>query len=115
MGHRYDAAILIEVAGSPFVAELFVCSDDQDDRVRLARRQRVRLLGRAAYVASVEDMIVTKLRWASQAHRAKDLDDARNMIAVRGDGLDWEYVNGWCRSHATLVLLDQLRRSIPRI
>lgn len=104
---------VIELVGSPFVAELFVCSDDPHDRKRLARRQRVRLFDRSAYVATVEDMIVTKLRWASLARRTKDADDARNMMAVRGDELDWAYVTRWCQSHGTLALLEQLRSSIP--
>lgn len=104
---------VIELSGSPFVAELFVCGDDPHDRERLARRARVRLFDESAYVATVEDMIITKLRWARDAHRAKDLDDARNMIAVRGDDLDWTYVTKWCAIHGTDRLLRELRESIP--
>ncbi len=72
---------LIEMARSPFVCELFVRSDDAHDRERFRRRERVGVLGRVAFVASAEDMIVTKLRWAQ--HRAKDREDIRNILAVR--------------------------------
>ena len=41
-----------ELAGSPFISELFVRGDDAHDRERFARRLRVRLLDRDAYVAS---------------------------------------------------------------
>ena len=54
---------VVDLAGSPFVCELFVRSDDAHDRERFHRRQRVRALGRTTWVASCEDMLVTKLRW----------------------------------------------------
>jgi hypothetical protein len=54
---------LIKLDGGPFVCELFVRSDDPHDRERFDRRQQVRILGRVAWVATAEDMIVTKLRW----------------------------------------------------
>jgi hypothetical protein len=53
----------IELAGSPFLCELFTLSDDPHDQLRFRRRIRARLLGRVTFVASAEDMIVTKLRW----------------------------------------------------
>lgn len=58
-------------------------------------------------------MIITKLRWESEGRRAKDLDDVRNIIAVRGDELDWDYVTRWTSEHGTRGLLDQVRGSIP--
>ena len=73
------------------------------------------MLGRDAYVASAEDMIVTKLLWATRGKRAKDLDDVRNMLAVRGDELDWTYLRKWCAAHDTLTQLEQIRASLPRL
>jgi hypothetical protein len=104
---------LIELAGSPFVCELFVRSDDAHDRERFPRRQRVRVLDRVAFVATAEDMIVTKLRWADAAHRSKDIDDIRNIVAVRGPELDWAYVSRWSVEHGTAGLLEDIRGSIP--
>ena len=104
---------LIELAGSPFVCELFVRSDDAHDRERFSRRQRVRLLERVAFVATAEDMIVTKLRWADAAGRSKDIEDIRNITAVRGSELDWAYVERWAVEHGTAGLLEQIRGSIP--
>lgn len=104
---------LIALTDSPFVCELFVRSDDAHDRERFSRRQRVRLLERVAFVATAEDMIVTKLRWADAAGRSKDVEDIRNIIAVRGSELDWAYVERWAAAHGTTSLLDQIRRRIP--
>jgi len=104
---------LIELAGSPFVCELFVRSDDAHDRERFSRRQRVRILGRVAFVATAEDMVVTKLRWADAARRSKDMEDIRHIMAVRGSELDWAYVQRWAAEHGTTRLLEQIRGSVP--
>lgn len=104
---------LTELTGSPFVCELFVRSDDAHDQERFLRRQRVRVLDRVAFVATAEDMIVTKLRWADAAHRSKDFDDIRNIVAVRGPELDWAYVRRWSVEHGTTALLEHIRGSIP--
>lgn len=104
---------LITQSGSPFVGELFLLSDDPHDLERFARRVRVRLLGHDAFVASAEDMIITKLRWAVDARRTKDRDDVRNILAVQGSALDWTYLERWSTTHGTAGLLEQIKASIP--
>ena len=104
---------LIALRGSPFVCELFALGDDPHDQERFRRRQRVEILGRTAFVATAEDMIITKLRWAVDEHRAKDRDDIRNILAVQGPALDWDYLNRWSTAHGTAGLLDAIRFTIP--
>lgn len=106
---------VIELANSPFVCELFVCSDDPHDRERFSRRLRVHLMDRVAFVATAEDMIVTKLRWALEAHRSKDREDIRNILGVREPELDWGYIKRWSAEHGTTALLDHIRSSIPPV
>jgi hypothetical protein len=104
---------LVEAAGTAFTVELFELTDDPHDLARFERRQQVRVFDRSAFVATAEDTIITKLRWARQGGRgrAKDVDDARNVIAVQGGGLDWAYVESWCRQHGTIDLLQDVSRS----
>lgn len=104
---------VIALSGTPFVCELFELSDDAHDRERFQRRVRIRLLGQDTWVATAEDMIIMKLRWGTTAGRAKDLDDVRNMLAVRSDELDWVYIERWCDIHGTLARLAEIRASIP--
>ncbi len=66
-------------------------------------------------VLSPEDVTVTKLRWTLMANRSKDRDDARDVIAVQGGQLNWDYVQRWCEQHGTRALLDEIRASIPEI
>jgi len=90
-----------------FKVELFLLSQDAHDQARFSRRRAVRLLGHQVWLPSPEDVIVTKLRWA----RGKDKDDARDVMVVQQDKLDWAYVEEWCRRHGTLPLLQEIRRS----
>lgn len=106
---------VVQLVGTPFKIELFRLSNDPHDQERFRRRQRVRLPEVETYLPTAEDVIVTKLRWALNANRSKDRDDARDVIAVQGDRLDWQYVYRWCDEHGTRELLDEVRRSIPPI
>jgi hypothetical protein len=97
---------------SPFTIELFLLSNDPHDLERFARRRRERIPEGEVFIPSVEDVIVTKMRWLHAAGRHKDSEDVENVIAVQGDRIDWNYVNSWCDRHGTRELLDQVRRSI---
>jgi hypothetical protein len=72
-------------------------------------------MGRQVWIPTAEDVIVTKLHWALLGRRSKDRDDARDVIAVQGDRIDWDYVHRWCEQHGTRALLDEIRASIPPI
>jgi len=102
---------LVRLRGSLFVVELFLLSDDPHDLARFSRRMRVEVFGREAWVPTVEDVIVSKLRWAAGGGRTKDVEDVRNVIVVAADRVDWPYVEEWCRRHRTTALLEEVRRS----
>lgn len=104
----------IEAKGTPFTVELFELSDDAHDVARFSRRRRVRLFGRDVFVATAEDTIITKLRWAVQPGREKDVDDVRSVIAVQGDSVDWSYVQYWGDLHGTSGMLTSIRRSVSQ-
>jgi hypothetical protein len=92
-----------------FKVELFLLSRDEHDQSRFRRRRAVQLYERRVWLPSPEDVVVTKLRWA----RGKDKDDARDVMAVQRDKLDWEYIEAWCRRHGTLAAMEEIRRSLP--
>jgi hypothetical protein len=104
---------ILEVVGSPFKIELFHLSDDAHDQERFRRRRGVMTLNRAVSLPTVEDVIVTKLRWIHQGQRSKDWEDVRNVIAVQGEQIDWGYVLPWCDRHGTRAVLEEIHRSIP--
>ncbi len=101
---------VLHVADNPFSFELFLLSDDAHDRERFARRRSTKVFDRDVFVPTMEDVIVIKLRWSHAGRRTKDLDDVRNVIAVQGDRIDWDYVTSWCDRHGTRELLDGVRK-----
>jgi hypothetical protein len=106
---------IIAVGGTEYKIELFRVSDAPYDRERFRRRKPATFVGQPTFVASAEDVIVTKLQWAHEAKRNKDIDDVQNVIAVQANHIDWDYVNQWCDRHGTRSLLDEIRASIPPI
>jgi hypothetical protein len=102
--------VVLRTKGHGFEIELFQLSDDEHDQSRFARRVQVKTMDRNVWIASVEDMIVTKLRWSQQAGREKDISDTRNLIGVQRESIDWPYVESWCDRHGTRESLERLRQ-----
>ena len=93
--------------------ELFLLSHDPHDRERFARRRRLAVFGRDAWVPTPEDVIATTLRWSRQGKRPKDIADAKNVTQMQAPTLDWNYLYRWCDAHGTRQLLDDVRASLP--
>lgn len=94
---------------SGFSIELFYLSDDPHDQERFKRRRSTRCEGEPTFVLTAEDYIITKLRWP----RSKDFDDARDVIAMQGDALDWTHIRKWTAIHGSEAKLERVRASIP--
>ena len=84
-------------------------------QLRFSRRRRGHIDDREVFVPTVEDVVVTKLRWALRDKRPKDLQDLNDVIATQQQIIDWDYVYRWCDVHGTRALLDEIRASIPKI
>jgi hypothetical protein len=95
-----------------FVLEFFQLSQDPHDQARFARRQKLDVVGRDAWVLTAEDVLVTKLNWLNRANRAKDLLDIRAVISVQADNLDWPYIESWCDAHGSRPLLEKIRAEL---
>lgn len=94
-----------------FDVELFELTVDPFDETRFARRRPIAYLDLPTWIPTAEDVLVQKLRWAVEAARRKDLDDARNVILVRGSELDWGYIRRWTDEHGSSAALDELLRA----
>ena len=96
-------------ADSGFTVELFYLSDDAHDQERFKRRRATTYEGQATFILTAEDYVITKLRWP----RSKDFDDARDVIAMQGDQLDWNYIHHWADIHGSRAKLERVHASIP--
>jgi hypothetical protein len=104
--------VMLRADEEEFVVELFQLSDDAHDRERFKRRKCVDWLDRPTWIATAEDSLITKLRWAQHARREKDIVDARNIIGVSGKAIDWPYVERWCDQHGSRPLLEKIRGEV---
>ncbi len=96
----------------PYKVELFEMFDDPFVQSEFSRRSKVfvPILNRTTWLPTAEDVIVQKLRWG----RSKDLDDARDVLAVQGtETLDMPYIESWCAKHGTASRLADALAGIP--
>lgn len=98
--------------GPSYLVELFELFDDPFVLSQFQRRKQLRSiqLEHVTWLPTAEDIVVQKIRWG----RAKDLDDARDVLAVQGpESLDMDYVTSWCATHATTERLTAIMDSLP--
>jgi hypothetical protein len=100
---------VINVLGEHLTIDVFPLTDDPFDQMRFARRLKIEADRRSLFIPTVEDIVVMKIRW----RRPLDLEDARYVISLHEQSLDWAYVEQWCDAHGTRQTLAEVRRSIP--
>jgi hypothetical protein len=100
---------VILLPGTALRIDFFPLGSDPFDQGQFRRRRKLQLEGREVFMPTAEDVVVQKLRWG----RVKDAEDARFILAVQGDALDFNYIEHWCDQHGTRALLDKLRSEIP--
>ena len=91
--------------------DFIIRKDRPFSREEFVRRRPADLLGTAAFVASVEDMIIAKLEWSLPFDSERQVRDVAAMLAVSGDTIDRAYIDGWVRA---LGLSDAWRRATAR-
>ncbi len=102
---------IADVEGSTFRVEIFHLADDPHHQELFRRRVALFVppMQETVFIPAAEDLVIQKLRWA----RNKDLDDARNLLAVQAAALDYAHIEHWCAQHGTLARLADVRASIP--
>ena len=76
-------------------ADLIVRKERAFSASEFARREPTALDGVALSVATVEDVILSKLEWARLGGSDRQLEDVRALVRVAGDALDRAYVERW--------------------
>jgi len=67
-------------------------SQEEFGRRQLLSMQRVSL-----FVASAEDVVISKLEWSKLAQSQRQIEDAAGILKIRGDSLDRWYLDKWVR------------------
>lgn len=90
----------------------FIIAEDSDyGRTALSRRKAIDIAGNAVYVASAEDVLLAKLRWAKISGSERQLQDAAGIVSTQADNLDVAYVEIWVRKLALETEWDVAREA----
>jgi hypothetical protein len=77
--------------------DFIIAQDSEYARAALARRMRIDVAGTIVYVATPEDVLIAKLRWAKLGESERQLQDAAGIILTQGSKLDFPYIERWAR------------------
>jgi hypothetical protein len=72
------------------------------------RRKQADVFGATLYVASAEDVILSKLEWAKLSESERQLQDVAGIVRTQRGALDFDYINRWV---ASLALETQWQRA----
>lgn len=64
-------------------------------REEFERRREADMLGTRLYIASAEDVILSKLEWAKMSSSERQINDVAGILRTQRDDLDLEYVERW--------------------
>jgi uncharacterized radical SAM superfamily Fe-S cluster-containing enzyme len=70
------------------------------------RRQRITIEDFSTWIASKEDLIISKLAWAKYSHSEMQLRDVKNLAST---GYDAPYVDRWMESLGLLNLWHECK------
>lgn len=85
--------------------DLIVRKGSEYRQVEFARRQAVTMAGVRTWIVSREDLILSKLVWASDSSSELQLRDVRSLL---GDHVDRKYLKHW----AGRLGIDELMRKV---
>ena len=75
--------------------DFIIAEDSEYGRTALQRRKAINVAGSTVYVASAEDVLIAKLRWAKMSGSERQLQDAAGIVSTQAENLDIAYVANW--------------------
>lgn len=82
--------------------DIMVRKNQEYRLLEFSRRQKHEMMGSTIWVASKEDLILSKLDWARDSHSSRQLEDVKNLLST---GYDTTYLHEWAKK---LQLNDML-------
>lgn len=120
LARRLDPALYVDVpedevrqfnviaADIDFKVDFWPVGSDSLNRSQLARRVRGRLFGRETWIASIEDLVLSKLRWFAKSGSDTQRRDLERLFALHRDTLDRAYLERWADELGLRAYLDRL-------
>lgn len=87
---------VIDIAAG-FKADLIIRKDRPFSRSEFDRRTAIKMGGSTIWIATVEDLILSKLEWARLGESHRQIEDAATLARIAGDALDRTYLQRWAK------------------
>jgi hypothetical protein len=84
-------------------------------RTEFARRQLIVFEGLNLYIATAEDVLLSKLEWAKLGQSGRQLEDAAWLLRRRRDDLDRAYVERWVEELQVAEQWEAVQRLTERL
>lgn len=120
LARRLDSTLYVDVpenevrqfnvvaADIDFKVDFWPVGSDPLNRSQFARRIRGRIFDRATWIASLEDLILSKLRWFGKSGSDTQRRDLERLFALHRDTLDRAYLEQWADELGLCSHLDRL-------
>lgn len=94
--------------------DFWVCKESPFDLEMFGRRKKAEIAESLnAYIASPEDVILSKLLWAEKTHSDRQIEDAKGVYEVQEGNLDMDYLKTWAAKLNLASDLEKLIKSPP--
>lgn len=80
---------------SGFKIDFWMLKNDEFSRTQFGRRMQAEVMGIPSYVESPEDTILSKLLWYKITPSERQLSDAKGVLILQKDSLDFGYLRDW--------------------
>jgi hypothetical protein len=93
----YEARGMFNVVDSEsgWKADLIIRKQRSFSEKEFSRREPTSLQGVPLAIATIEDLILSKLEWARLGGSARQLEDVRALLGIAGEELDRSYLEQW--------------------
>ena len=95
--HQHEGMFNVLDLSTGWKIDLIIRKSRPFSREEFERRTAEDVGGMRLYVASPEDVIVTKMEWAKRGGSARQIEDAAGILRVQSDDLDRRYIEKWAR------------------
>lgn len=92
-----------------FKADLSPVGSSEYFQQAFSRRKETKLFGQKVYLASPEDVILTKLLWAKKSNSLRQVEDAKGVFQIQAEILDLNYLNSWASKLSIADFLKQIK------
>jgi hypothetical protein len=93
-------------------ADLIIRKQTAFSAEEFRRKRKENLLGKALYILSPEDSILSKLAWAKQSRSETQYRDVMTILEAKAGQLDMKYLNKWAK---ILDVEDDLNKCLSQI